>query len=269
MNYSYNFRKQMVDKNQIDELVEQIPAIPALLKACEGELLAGNLSKAAKIASDDLAFITYLQTLINSPAYGLKGNIKDTSQIFSLLGVDDMLNILSSYLVALSAPEKWLVFNINNRKFSNLQAGFLSNWFKVLSAIGIKNREIFRAVTLVPAAICVCDKIFGSHLNTLELVLRTGGLSYNEILKREINTNIFEIIGIIAKKWGFSEEIIKIFTDLDKQNDEISIYIILLISYELSLPEYSSAGFGELFEYEVRASEEQMRVFLEAVNYED
>jgi len=65
------------------------------------------------------------------------------------------------------------------------------------------------------------------------------------------------------------EEIIKIFTDLDKQNDEISIYIILLISYELSLPEYSSAGFGELFEYEVRASEEQMRVFLEAVNYED
>ena len=43
MNYPYNFRKQMVDKNQIDELVEQIPAIPALLKACEGELLAGNL----------------------------------------------------------------------------------------------------------------------------------------------------------------------------------------------------------------------------------
>ena len=115
----------MIDKAQINNLIEQIPAIPSLLKVCEKELLTGNLTKAAKVISDDLAFVSYMQTLINSPAYGLKSEIKDINQIFTLLGANGVLSVLNSYTVLLNTPKKWQIFNIDNYDFANLQAGFL------------------------------------------------------------------------------------------------------------------------------------------------
>ena len=239
----------MIDKAQINNLIEQIPAIPSLLKVCEKELLTGNLTKAAKVISDDLAFVSYMQTLINSPAYGLKSEIKDINQIFTLLGANGVLSVLNSYTVLLNTPKKWQIFNIDNYDFANLQAGFLSNWSKILNELKIDDKEILRSITLVPATIFICDRLFSSHTNVLDLVVRMSGLSYNEILKREAKTNIFEIVAMIAK-------------------NQIPTYMKLLISYELSLANYSQAGFGELFDFAILPNADQMQTFLKAISYE-
>jgi hypothetical protein len=258
----------MIDKAQINNLIEQIPAIPSLLKVCEKELLTGNLTKAAKVISDDLAFVSYMQTLINSPAYGLKSEIKDINQIFTLLGANGVLSVLNSYTVLLNTPKKWQIFNIDNYDFANLQAGFLSNWSKILNELKIDDKEILRSIALVPATIFICDRLFSSHTNILDLVIRMSGLSYNEILKREAKTNIFEIVAMIAKKWDFSNKVIEIFNRLDSGDNQISTYMKLLISYELSLANYSQAGFGELFDFAILPNADQMQTFLKAISYE-
>ena len=258
----------MINQTQIDELISQIPPIPATLRVCQNHLEMGNLTQAAKIASNDLAFVSYMQGIINSPAYGLKSEVKDINQIFSLLGANELLSIVRSYLVLLTTPKKWQIFNIDNIKFSHLQASFLGDWSKLLAQLNIQNKDIFHSIALIPASLSLCDKIFSQHLGILGLVLRASGISYNEILKKDLNTDIFEILALIASKWNLSQNVINIVKNLANSNDTISNYITLLTTYELSKAQYANSGFEEIFEFSSNASDEQLEIFKKAVCYE-
>lgn len=260
----------MITKSDIEELISHIPAIPNTLKICEKELLQNNLTKAVEVAEQDIAFVMYMRSVINKPVFGLAKDVQDITQIFSLIGTYGMLNILSSYYVLLTTPKKWTIFNLDNIGFANLQTDFLENWTKILTAIEISDKEILRSITLIPASICLCNKIFENHIVNLNHIIRSSGLSYNEILKREIGADIFELSCRIAQKWGLSNKIIDIFQNLNKpsKKTKVTTYMNLLISYELSKAEFKNVGFGEFFEYNFEFSEDELKVFMRAIEYE-
>ncbi|QKG29580.1 HDOD domain-containing protein [Campylobacter sp. RM16187] len=260
----------MIKQESIDELIAQIPAIPAILKSCENTLASGDLAKAAAIAKNDLALVEYMRSIINKPIFGFKKEIKDISQIFSALGADRTTDILYSYYVLLTTPKKWKIFNLDTQKFANLQANFMIDWGKILKEIKVDNKDIFKSITIIPSSISVCEKIFSENAENLKHVLRTSGLSYNTILKREIGFDIFEICCKIAEKWQLSNIVVDIFQNLSKQEEQTTItkYIHLLISYELSKPEFANSGFGEMFEFNCNASPKELETFMKAIGYE-
>lgn len=260
----------MIKQEDIDILISQIPAIPTILKSCEDALINGDLAKAAAIAKNDLALVGYMRAIINKPIYGFKKEIKDISQIFSTLGVDETTNILYSYYVLLTTPKKWKIFNLDTQKFASLQADFMINWGKILKAIYVTDKEILKSITLIPSSICLCERIFAQKTENLDQIMRTSGLSYNEILKREIGLDVFELCCKIAYKWQLSPTIIDIFQNLGKKNGQtkITTYMHLLISYELSKSEFANAGFGELFEFDCAPSADELEIFIKAIEYE-
>ncbi|MDO5045065.1 HDOD domain-containing protein [Campylobacter sp.] len=260
----------MVNQADIDRLIAQIPAIPAILKTCENALASGDLAKAASVANNDLALVGYMRSIINKPIFGFKKEIKDISQIFSTLGVDETINILYSYYVLLTTPKKWQIFDMDTHKFANLQANFIFDWTKILKKISVNDKEILKSITLIPASICLCEKIFEADIENLELINQESGASYSEILRRQSGLDIFELCCKVAQKWQLSPVIIDIFSRLGKKDKQskITTYMNLLISYELSRAEFQSAGFAELFEFDMKPSEDEIETFMRALEYE-
>lgn len=260
----------MINQADIDRIISQIPAIPAILKTCQSALESGDLAKAAAVASNDLALVGYMRSIINKPIFGFKKEIKEISQIFATLGVDETINVLYSYYVLLTTPKKWQIFDMDTHKFANLQANFMFNWGQILKEISVNDKEILKSITLIPASICLCEKIFETNLDDLRLINKTSGVSYNEILRRQSGLDIFELCCLVGQKWQLSSTIIDIFSRLGKKDrqDKITTYINLLISYELSKSEFRNAGFGELFEFDLEPSEDEVEIFMRAVSYE-
>jgi len=100
----------MLSEEMIQEYIKSIPPIPEVVKECIDAINEGDLVKAALIASEDRALMTFLHNIVNKPIFGFRTDVKDAKQIFGVLGLSKAKQIIFSYYVLLLVPKSWEVF---------------------------------------------------------------------------------------------------------------------------------------------------------------
>lgn len=238
----------MLSAEELDEYIAQIPPVPAILKACKSVLNEGDLVKAADLASKDKALMAYFKNIVNKPIFGFRDELKDARQIFGALGLNRTRQLFQSYYTLLLAPKQWSIFKLNNAKFQELQASFILRWDKILQSKNAVSNEHEAIITLIPAAIAVCESLFEKHRETIEIIKKTKAITYEAMLQKMSGYTFFDIVKIIATKWEFPEETVELFNDIKNSKNEIIIYLLLLINYEMSRPICMESGINDLFE---------------------
>lgn len=237
---------------------------------------SGDLVKAARYADEDPALRLYLKTLINRPAYGLRNEISQVSQIFSILGTSGTCQVLGAYLLNLIAPQQWSLFALSPNAFYDLQASLGKRWEKILIHLGLQNNDTQSAVSLLPAAIIVCDALFSAHKNKVNELRGVRALDYNTILYRLSGQSLFDLCSEIARKWELpplAERIVHASSGLDPDitgdERELAQWLHLLFFYELSQAPYVAAGLNEFLDFQIDFAQEIYPSFIQTVGYDE
>ncbi|WP_373069390.1 HDOD domain-containing protein [Sulfurimonas sp.] len=248
----------MVTKEDIDLFIEKIPPTPKILQETMRIVNNGELSKAAKVAESDLALKSYLTDLVNKPLYGFRNKVSDIGQIFGILGLPASQQTLYNYMLTLLSPKEWELFDLNEKKFNELQVNLSIKWKKILEHLGINDKEIESAITLLPASIIVSEALFGKAKKDVDMLRSVHHLDYNTILKRLCGISLFDICVQIAEKWDMHEDISDIVysasgisPSTDKEIDTLAKWMHLLLFYELSQPMFVQASLNDFIDFQV------------------
>ncbi len=249
----------MITKDDIEEFISKLPPAPKTVNETVKLLKAGELNKAAKVASEDKALNLYLKDLLNKPAFGLTKEVSDTVQIFSILGINGSLQAIYNYLLNMISPKKWIYFNLNQKKFNDFQAELSANWKKILDYLKVKDGDIEASISLLPSSVIVCEALFNKNKKDVELVRSSLDIDLNTILKRLSGYDIFDVCVLIAKKWEMGkniQKIVKYSSGIVKEdtNDETVVFakwMHLLLFYILSKPEFIESGLNDFIEFKI------------------
>lgn len=249
----------MVRQEEITAYIQSIPPSPTILKKTLAFIRNGELNKAAHEADQDPALKLYLQNIVNKPIYGFKNAIKDTSQIFGVLGLAQAEQIIYNYMIALLAPKKWELFALNDKSFAEMQDRLTIQWKKILAHKSIDNKAILASISLLPASIIVCEALFKSKQDEVNLLRASNDMDYNTILERISGMSLFDLCVKIAQAWEMPEAIAQLVmasngnpkNDGDAQIIELSKWMHLLFFYELSQPLCIEAGLNDFIEFKI------------------
>ena len=258
----------MVTQDDIQKFIEQIPPAPSVLKETLMHVNNGDLTKAAKTAETDAALKSYLKTLVNRPIYGFKNEVSDLSQIFGILGVSTAQQSLYNYMLSLLSPSSWSLFKLNAALFADLQAQLSRQWHAILKHEGIDDKEIESAITLLPASIIVCEALFKSRKDEVELLRTTKAIDYNTILQRLCKKDLFDICEQIALTWEMPQSVIDVVQaasgvkpSQDTTVDRLGKWMHLLLFYELSQGSFIEAGLNDFIDFQIEYVEEIYEAF--------
>ncbi|WP_024791568.1 HDOD domain-containing protein [Lebetimonas sp. JS032] len=195
----------LISKNDIEKYLQNIPPIPKYALECLNALKEGNIKKAANDAQKDLVLKKQIEKIVNSAAFSLRKEVKDTLQLFTLLGIENIRAIVYSYLVSLLMPKNWEIFKID---FTDFQKEFLNSYKEFVSlefgeTIYKKYAEIG---AIIPASVCVCDSLLGEKKEKLNIILNSAPLEYGTLLKRLTGESLFGIAAKIAEIWDLEKE---------------------------------------------------------------
>jgi len=242
----------------LNAYIDKIPPAPQALRETLHLLNGGELTKAAKIASGDLALASYLKNLMNKPIYGFKNEVSEISQIFGILGVSGSQQVVYHYMVSLLSPKKWQLFKLNATSFHNLQAELSVNWKKILDHLHNTDKDIQSAITLLPASIIISEALFSEKIEDVNLLRSVSDIDLNTILKRLCGLDLFDICEKISQKWEMNDCIAKIVqasSGLKPQEDEtinqLGKWMHLLLFYTLSKPAFIEAGLNDFIDFQV------------------
>lgn len=265
----------MITKQEIDTYIQRIPPAPKVLQDTIALLNEGELTKAAKTAQEDVAFNSYIQHLVNKPAYGLQNQVSDISQIFSLLGIPRSKQVIYSYILTLLSPKKWSLFDLNFENFKELQATLSGKWNLILEHLNIVDKNIQTAISLLPASVIVADALFMEKLEDVKILKETKALDYNSMLKRLSGLDLFDLCEQITKNWGMDPKvsaIIQSASGIKKSEDEqielLGKWMHLLLFYEFSKPMFIKAGLNDFIDFQVEFVEDIYEEFMKVISEE-
>jgi len=248
----------VITQEEIHEYINSIPPSPKILKEVLSHLNTGELSKAAHSAAEDPALKLYLQNIVNKPIYSFKNDVKDINQIFGILGLTQAKQIIYNYMISLLTPKKWELFDLNDKSFSEIQDNLSVQWKKVLEHKNIRDNDIFTSISLLPASIIVCEALFKSKQDNVNLLRASNDLDYNTILQRLSGMDLYDLCYEIAKAWELpditSAIVLASKGDKENVNEEIqtlSKWMHLLFFYQLSQPIATSAGLNDFIEFNI------------------
>jgi HD-like signal output (HDOD) protein len=248
----------LITKDKINSYIEKIPPASKILKVTLQLLNEGELTKAAQIASQDLALSAYLKDLVNKPIYGFKTQVNEVGQIFGILGVSRSQQTVYNYMISLLSPDQWQLFKLKSSSFANLQADLSTNWQKILLHLQIKNKEIESAISLLPASIIVSEALFAEKIEDVHLLRSVNPIDLNTILQRLCGVDLFDICEQIAKKWEMSSEISSIVqaasgTKPAKEEliNTLGKWMHLLLFFTLSQPNYIEAELNDFIDFQI------------------
>ena len=248
----------MITQEKIDAYIEKIPPSPKALRETIFALNAGDLPKAAKAAKEDKALSAYLKDLVNKPIYGFRSEVSDVAQIFGILGVSRSQQAVYNYMVTLLSPSKWQLFKLNKNSFNDLQAELSIGWQKILQHLGIDDKEIESAISLLPASIIVSEALFSEKIKDVELLRSVNNIDLNTILKRLCSMDLFDICERIAHKWemdGRIPQIIQAASGVKSADDEsineLGKWMHLLLFFTLSQAEFIEAGLNDFIDFQI------------------
>lgn len=248
----------LITQEKINSYIEKIPPTPKALKETLNCLNAGDLVKAAQVAKEDKALNAYLKILVNKPIYGFRNEVSDVSQIFGILGVNHSQQAVYNYMTTLLSPSKWNLFKLNRTLFYNLQADLSINWQKILTHLGIEDKDLLSAITLLPASIIVSEALFNDKKEDVAILRSTNDIDLNTILQRLSGLDLFDICDTIAQKWELPKSISLIIQSASgiKPAEDTSIntlgkWMHLLLFYTLSQPKYIEAGLNDFIDFQI------------------
>ncbi|WP_457748426.1 HDOD domain-containing protein [Sulfurimonas sp.] len=248
----------MITISQIDSYIEKIPPSPKILKETLLLLNQGDLVKAAQVGKQDPALNTYLKELINKPVYGFRSEVNDISQIFGILGVAKSQQATYNYMISLLSPAKWKLFQLNKSSFYDLQAQLCANWQKITAHLGIDDKDVQSAVSLLPASIIVSEALFCEKLEDVKLLRSVDEIDLNTILQRLCKMDLFDICQRIAQKWEMSHTVMQIIQASSgikpAQNEtmnKLGKWMHLLLFYTLSKPTFIEAGLNDFIDFQI------------------
>ncbi len=258
----------MVNKEDIQNYIKNIPPMPKTLKECLGALELEDLNKASEIAKSDIPLTVYLKNIVNKPIFGFRKEITDIKQIFSILGILKARQLIKSYLVSLLTPKKWELFNLDNVLFGTFQADCINDWNKILSEKNMRDENISFIAMILPAIVAVCETMFrAAHREDLEVIKESSNVKYSDILKKLTDYSIVDIVLFIAKEWDFQQDCIDILESAFQKDTRattvspLAKYLHLLFFYEISRAEFIATGMSELIELDFEFVEDVVEDF--------
>lgn len=262
----------MITSEEVALYIQTIPSTPSVVREALQYAQAGDLTKAAKSASEDPALRHYLKILVNRPLYGFKNEVTDVHQIFSILGLSATQQTLYNYLLSLIAPKKWELFSLTNHQFYDLQASLGKHWERILQHLGIDDKETQSIIALIPATIIVCEALFATRKEEIAQLRSVKELDFNTILKRLSGHDLFDLAGEIASMWEMPPRSISLIQNASGLNDDIpeeekilAQWMHLLLFYELSQSAYVMAGLNEFIDFQIDFVQEIYEPFMQVM----
>ena len=262
----------MITQQQVDLFIEKIPPSPQALRETITFLNQGELTKAAKVAEADKALASYLRSIVNKPIFGFRNEVKDISQIFSILGVSRSQQTVYNYMISLLSPEKWQLFKLNKNLFLELQAQLSAQWQKALVFMKLNDKEVESSIALLPASIIVSDALFGEKIEDVKLLRAAHQIDYNTILKRLSGMDLFDICERIANKWEMDEKIIHIVQAAsgvkpheDAMLNTLGKWMHLILFHTLSKPEFITAGLNDFIDFQIEFVQDIYEDFMQVM----
>jgi HD-like signal output (HDOD) protein len=248
----------LITQEKIDAFIEKIPPSPKALRETIFALNAGDLTKAARAAKEDIALSSYLKNLVNKPIYGFRREVSDVTQIFGILGVSGSQQTVYNYMVTLLSPAKWQLFKLNKSSFSDLQDELSIGWQKILRHLNIDDKETQSAVSLLPASIIVSEALFCEKIDDVKLLRSVSNIDLNTILKRLCSMDLFDICEKIAQKWEMDEAIAQIIQAASglkpSENENINQlgkWMHLLLFFTLSKTKFIEANLNDFIDFQI------------------
>ena len=248
----------MITKEQIDTYIEKIPPTPQALKDTLMFLDPGELSKAAKVASEDLALNSYLKNLVNKPIYGFRNSVSDISQIFGILGVSGSQQAVYNYMINLLSPKEWKLFKLNSNSFNTLQDELSANWKKILRHLNVQNKDVESAITLLPASIIVSEALFKEKIDDINLLRSVNPIDLNTVLQRLCKMDLFDICEQVSVKWEMSPIIAQLVQassglkpSKNKTANTLGKWMHLLLFFTLSKPNFIEAELNDFIDFQI------------------
>jgi len=230
----------LISKEEIAKYLKEIPPVPESVQACLKYLKEGELKKAALEADKDFVLKKQIESVVNSAYFSLPNKVKDTVQLFSMIGLEMAKNLVYSYLVSLLQPKEWKIFK--NFNFRDFQASFMKHFedFSIFEFRESEYKKYSEIGAIVPATVCVCDSLLGDKKEKLEIVLNSVPLEYGTLLKRMTGFTLFGLAGEIAKMWGLENDKIKVLESAEciKCNNKVSALTHFLFFYLSSKPQF-------------------------------
>ncbi len=230
---------KLISIEKIKKYLKEIPPVPESVKKCMEYLKAGELKKAALEADKDLVLKKQIESVVNSAYFSLPNRVKDTVQLFSMIGLEMAKNLVYSYLVSLLQPKEWKIFKID---FADFQASFMSEFekhmkFEFDESIYKKYAEIG---AIIPAAVCVCDSLLGENKEKVDIILNSAPIEYGTLVKRLSGVGLFGIAAHIAQIWGLEKEKTDIIKKAEclKCDNKIAALTHFLFFYLSSKPQF-------------------------------
>jgi len=248
----------MVNKKDLENYMKNIPPKPDIIKRTLDEIQKQDLRMAGEIAKEDIILVKYMQNLINKPIFGIRNKVQDITQIFTILGIDMVYELLHHYLLSLLSPKEWKVFKLDDNSFKELQAHLSFYWNKILEYENIEDKDISSAITLLPVTIIVCDELFHNSKSELEILSDSSIIDYDFLLHKLTGVHLTEFSIRIGKYWEYSETSLKIIqassksnTKLDSTTVRLGQWMHLLLFYVLSKPMFINSELNTFIKFDI------------------
>jgi len=248
----------MITDKELKSFILKLPPTPKILQKTLKYVNEGDLTKTAATAEQDSALSTFLRETVNRPVYGFRGSVKNINQIFGILGISAAQQLLYQYMMSLLLPNKFELFKLNKKLFTDLQIELTIKWNSILKHLNINDKEISVAITLLPSTITICEALFSTHKDEVALLRSVKHLDYNTILKRLSGKDFFDIAAFIAKKWELPPKVTEIIyaasgsrKPSSKAAMVLGAWMHLLLFQVLSKSEFIEAGLNDFVEFNV------------------
>ncbi|GAB6045869.1 hypothetical protein JCM11957_14670 [Caminibacter profundus] len=229
----------LITKEEISKYLKEVPPVPESVQKCLKYLKEGELKKAALEADKDFVLKKQIENIVNSAYFSLPNKVEDTIQLFSMIGLEMAKSIVYSYLVSLLQPKTWKIFNI---PFADFQASFMNEFEKyMILEFGEETFKNYAEIgAIVPASVCVCDKLLGSKKEELDIIMSSTPIEYGTLIKRMTGITLFGIAATITKIWGLEEEKVSVLAqaDCDSCKNKIAALTHFLFFYLSSKPQF-------------------------------
>ncbi len=249
---------RLISQEDIQSFINRIPPAPTVLTQTLEYVNEGDLTKAANTAEQDPALKAYLTNLVNKPIYGFKSKVHEIHQIFGILGISGAQQVIYNYMLSLLTPDKWELFDLDSATFHELQAHLSKKWQIILAHLGINDKDLETAITLLPASIIICEALFKTKKTDVELFKSSRHMDYNTILKHLTGKDLFDISADIASTWDMPSVVIDVVRagsgthpSEDAQINLLGQWMHLLLFLELSTPHAVEASLNDFIDFQI------------------
>ncbi|MBR8463744.1 hypothetical protein KDD93_04035 [Campylobacter sp. faydin G-24] len=246
----------MLQKEQVDKILNNIFKTPEELSKCDEMLRLGNIANVVDILTKDKAFSLYFLAIVRKADFYVDTQSKDVGIIAHLLGVDMFKFIIHSYFVFLKLPKDWRVFSLNTVVLIELNAKILSDWNKILINLNSKTQRNLLLAPYMLTNVIAYEMVFANYIQSLNEIVNFVDIDYINIFKKMYNVDIF-FKSCLAAGWDINK--------LNNNDKNIVMYLKFLLSYEISRPKFNSLGLDKILDIKTDTTLENLIKFKKCV----